>query len=168
MILVFLAVCMLPELRNNMNDTLIVAIGSEVMTDDAVGYHVLRFLQKESVQADFVELGMDLFRLRLFFKKHHSRVVIIDALKGDYPPGTILSFSYKDFHSKLDAKIRNIHHIGSIEAIEIMRTDDEKFAEAEVFFVGIIADVIDKGLELSKSVSNSIEAAAKEVKNLLK
>ena len=167
MIPVYLAVCTSQELRNKMYDTLIVAIGSKVMTDDAVGYHILQLLQKDNITADFVELGMDLFRLRLFFK-NHKRVIILDALKGDYPPGTVLSFKYQDFQSNLDAKIRSIHHIGSIEAIEIMRNADEKLANAEIHFVGIIVDVIDKGLELTNCVAQALPEAARTVKSLLK
>lgn len=135
------------------------------MTDDAIGHHVLQELQKESISADLVELGMDLFRLRLFFDKQHKKIIIIDALTGDYPPGTILSFSYQEFHSKLDAKIRNIHHIGSIEAIDIMRNADENLANAEIYFVGIIVEKIDKGLTLTKSVQKAIPKAVDAVKS---
>ncbi len=133
------------------------------MTDDAIGHHVLQELQKKSISADLVELGMDLFRLRLFFDKRHKKVIIIDALKGDYPPGTILTFSYQEFYSKLDAKIRNIHHIGSIEAIEIMRNADENLAQAEIFFVGVIVEKIDKGLTLTNYVQKAIPKAVEAV-----
>jgi hydrogenase maturation protease len=147
--------------------TLVVAIGSTVMTDDAVAHHVLEQLQQQAIAADFVDLGMDIFRLRLFLKDCHTRIIIIDALAGEYPPGTILTFSYEDFQDTLNAKLRNVHHIGSIEALEIMRLADESLAQKEIFFVGIIAQTIDKGLTLTPKVKKAIPQAVDMVKRLV-
>lgn len=166
MIHVYLAVCMSLELRNKMNDTLIVAIGSTVMTDDAIGHHILQVLEKRELHADFADLGMDLFKLRLFFKGHKN-LIIIDAIRGDYMPGTVLVFSYDEIKDKLEAKTRNIHHIGSIEALEIMRLSDEKLAQAKIQFVGIVVESIDKGLELTRRVQKSIIKAVEMIVDLL-
>ena len=149
-----------------MHNTLIVSLGSTVMTDDAIGHHVLQELQKLELKADFVDLGMDLFRLRLFFS-NHKKVIFIDALSGDYPAGTILSFTYTELKEKLHAKIRNVHRMGSIEALEIMRLDDSKLKEAEINFVGIVAEKIDKGLELTKDVAAVIPEAVQAVLTLI-
>jgi len=166
MIHVYLAVCMSLELRNKMNDTLIVSIGSTVMTDDAIGHHVLNSLQEKEIKADYADLGMDLFKLRLFFNEHKN-LIIIDAIIGDYKPGTVLVFSYDEIKDKLEAKTRNIHYIGSIEALEIMRLTDEKLAQAKIQFVGIVIESIDKGLELTRRVQKSIIKAVEMIVDLL-
>lgn len=150
-----------------MHDTLIVSLGSTVMIDDAIGHHVLQELQKLELKADFVDLGMDLFRLRLFFSDHR-KVILIDALSGKYPAGTVLSFTYKELKEKLQAKIRNIHQMGSIEALEIMRLDDKKLHDAEIYFVGIVVEKIDKGLELTKNVAAAIPEAVQAVLAIIK
>ena len=149
-----------------MHDTLIVSLGSSVMTDDAIGHHVIQELQKAKIKAELIDLGMDLFRLRLFFS-NHKKVIIIDALTGDYPTGTVLSFTYEELKEKLTAKIRNIHRMGSIEALEIMRLDDKELAAAEIFFVGIVVEKIDKGLELTEQVAEAIQEAITAVKKIL-
>ena len=149
-----------------MNDTLIVSIGSTVMTDDAVGHHVLNSLKEKEIEADLIDLGMDLFRLRLFFK-NHKNLIIIDSVMGDYPIGTVLVFSYEELNEKLEAKTRNIHHIGSIEALEIMRLADKRLAEAHIYFVGIVVEKIDKGLELTKKIRKSITKAVEMVLDLI-
>lgn len=149
-----------------MFDTLVVGIGSTVMTDDAVGHHVLLNLQQKNVPAEIVFLGQDLFKLRLFFKQH-KKVIIVDALQGEYPPGKVLVFDYKSILEKLEAKIRNIHFLGSIEVLQILRQADVNLQKAEIFLVGIIVQTIDKGLDLTEPVQKAIPKAVKEVIKLI-
>ncbi|NHJ85263.1 MAG: hydrogenase maturation protease [Asgard group archaeon] len=149
-----------------MADVLVIALGSTVMTDDAIGHHILSELQNQNLDADFAYLGTDIFRLRLYYK-NHKEIIIIDALTGDYPPGTVLNFHLDDINQKLEASIRNAHRIGAIEALKIMQNDDVNIANAKIFFVGIIAESLDKGLELSSSTKQAIPKAVNIVKQYL-
>jgi hydrogenase maturation protease len=150
-----------------MSDLLIVSIGSTVMTDDAIGHHILQSLEEKGVEADFFDLGLDLFKLRIVFDKH-KRIIILDAFSSSkHPPGKVLSYHYKDFQNKLEAKIRGIHQLGSIEALEIMRLADEDLARAEIYFVGIVIEKIDKGFELTSTIEKAISKAVKTVEELL-
>ncbi|MFW9922729.1 MAG: hydrogenase maturation protease [Candidatus Thorarchaeota archaeon] len=149
-----------------MPDTLIVAIGSSVMTDDAIGHHIIKQLEQLNVNAEVVDLGMDLFRLRLLFH-NQKRIIIVDAMKGNYPPGTILEYKYQKNQDLLEAKIRDIHHIGSIEALDIMCLADIDLAKIDIYFVGVIIETIEKGLELSPEIKNAIPNAVEKIISLI-
>ncbi len=150
-----------------MASTLIVSLGSTVMSDDAIGHKILDELQKRKVQADYVKLDTDIFKLRLYFK-NHKRVIIIDALTGDFPVGTIFSSKLKDITEKFTASIRSAHRIGSIEALKIMQVDDKQLAEAEIIFFGIVVKVIDKGLTISSEVQVALPKAVDYLQFILK
>lgn len=149
-----------------MVDTLIISLGSTVMRDDAIGHHVLDKLIEQKINADMIKLDTDIFKLRLHYKEH-KRLLILDALIGDYPPGTILVFSIDEINEHLKAKIRHAHAVGSIEALQIMRMQDGNLQNAEIFFIGIVAEVIDKGLSLSKSVQKAIPKTIEKIINLI-
>ena len=138
------------------------------MKDDAIAHHVIDKLSDlELDNVDLVKLDTDIFKLRLHYQ-NHKRIIIVDSLIGNYPPGTVLSFSSDEIDSKLAAKIRHAHSIGSIEALKIMQLDNVKLAKAKVFFVGIVAEEIDKGLTVSKSVYASIPKAIDVILELIK
>ncbi|MBN1328029.1 MAG: hydrogenase maturation protease [Candidatus Heimdallarchaeota archaeon] len=150
-----------------MASTLVVSLGSTVMSDDAIGHLILDELQKrENKTVDYIKLDTDIFKLRLYFK-NHKRLIIIDALTGDFPVGTIFSSNLKDLNEKFTATIRSAHRIGSIEALKIMQADDTKLANAEVIFFGIIVKLIDKGLTLSPEVQIAIPKAVDFLQKML-
>lgn len=146
---------------------LIVALGSTVMTDDAIGHYILNRLKtNEEIDADFVDLDTDIFRLRLHYKGQQT-IIVLDALSSGGKPGTVLSFSSGEFQEKLEGFILNSHMIGSIEGLKIMQTVDDNLKNAKIFFVGIVASKIQKGTKISPVVEKAIDKAVIEVKKIL-
>ncbi len=150
-----------------MYKTIVVAIGSTIMTDDAVGHFVLRELQKRDIPADFSDLDTDIFRLRLDYN-NHQHIIIVDALVGYEDPGTVKVFSFDEFHERLEGKIWSPHLLGVIEALDIMRTVDEDMAKATVHLVGIVVEKLDVGMELTENVASSIISAADSVEKIVR
>ena len=146
---------------------LIACVGSTVRTDDGVGYRILQQLQQEDITADYADLGTDIFRLRLYFQKYHQHVIILDALLGDIEPGKVKTFSYSEFKDKLEGKILNAHLLGVVEGLQIMRELDDSLKNTRITFVGITAENIDKGLELTPKVEQAVPVAVKTIKNML-
>jgi hydrogenase maturation protease len=150
-----------------MPKALVVCVGSTVMRDDGVGFHVLERVKKSGTNTDFADLGTDIFRLRLHYNDHNP-VIIIDALRGGGNPGDVLVFSSSEFENKLEGKIRHAHLLGVLEGINIMREVDDKLKTAEIFLIGIVADTIDKGLSLTPIVQKAIPKAANTISSLLR
>jgi hydrogenase maturation protease len=136
------------------------------MGDDGIGFELLNQLKERNIKADFVDLGTDVFRLRLFYD-NHSTIIFLDALNGGGRPGDVLIFSHQDFENKLTGCIRDVHHIGFYEALKLMKLVDLSLAQTDFFLVGIVAEKIESGLELSQSVKASIPHAVDKIISLI-
>ena len=145
---------------------LVVALGSTVMQDDGVGARILWELEGRGLAAEFVELGTDLLRLRLFFDRHPV-IILLDALRGGAEPGSVLVFSAEDFQARLEGKFQNPHHLGVVEAVGLLKAVDERLSAAEFHLVGVVAETIDKGEELTPVVAGAVVEAANAVERLL-
>ncbi len=150
-----------------MTRPLVVALGSTVMGDDGLGSRVLKELEKHRPDAELVELGTDILKLRLFFTGQ-KKLIILDALRGDEEPGTVLVFQGSQFQDRLSGDFRNPHMLGVVEGLALMRSVDPVMAAAEVFLVGVVAERIDKGEELSPVVEAALPEAVAEVLRLIR
>lgn len=146
---------------------LVVALGSSVMQDDGVGAAILAELRGRGLQAELVELGTDLLRLRLFFDGHPT-VILLDALRGGGEPGSVLSFSGDELQARLEGKLRNPHLMGVVEGLGILKAVDSEVAKAEFHLVGVVAETIDKGESLSPVVEQAVVKAADRVEALVR
>jgi hydrogenase maturation protease len=144
------------------NPILLVALGSPLMQDDGVGIKILEELQRRGVKADYIDLGTDIFRLRIFFN-NHSKIVVVDALTGGGSPGSVFIYHQTDFKKKLTGIIKNSHHLSFYETIELLRMADPNLAKTEIYLVGVVAKKIDKGIKLSRPVEQAIQRAADTV-----
>ncbi len=79
------------------NDILVLALGNDILGDDAVGLHAARSLAASGIGGvDIVESREAGFALLDLMQGYHA-VVIIDAMhSGRVPPGTIHHFSHAD------------------------------------------------------------------------
>ena len=86
----------MPEGKNSR--TLVLALGNDILGDDAVGFHAARQLRSESIAGvDVVETGEAGLAL-LDHLEGYDRAVILDAIAtGRCKPGTVLSWHRKDF-----------------------------------------------------------------------
>jgi hydrogenase maturation protease len=84
-----------------MNPTVVLALGNDILGDDAVGFHAARRLRAEPLEGvDVVESGETGLAL-LDLLEGYDRALLLDAVAaGDHPPGTILEYGPQDF-SKL-------------------------------------------------------------------
>ena len=91
------------------NAVLLLALGNDIMGDDAVGLHVARALQGHFVGVDVVETPVAGFAL-LDFMSGYECVLIVDAIwTGNALPGTIREFKPTDFSSNVSS---SPHYVG--------------------------------------------------------
>jgi hydrogenase maturation protease len=71
---------------------LIAGVGNVLLSDDGVGVHAVRELQKNPMPGVTVaEIGTAIFH-GLHFLENAEHVLVIDATKGGKPPGTVYVF----------------------------------------------------------------------------
>ena len=144
--------------------SLVAGVGSDIMSDDAIGHEVIKALEKASCECDLAYLGTDIFRLHLHYRGH-ERVIVVDALKG-VDPGSVHVFYQDDFH-RLDGFIRHSHLLGIIEALNIMSLITPGLSEAKKIVVGVGAETIQPGMELSPAAKKGVALAVEKIMAIL-
>ncbi len=144
---------------------LILGVGNSIQMDDGIGVHVLEELKKISLPGN-VELfdggtaGFDLINV----VSERKKVVVIDAVNGGEPPGTIYRFTPEDIKSR-NIMYDSLHQLGIIESLQMAKLLD-KYPEECVIF-GVEPNEIDWGLELTEplkiKVPKIIELVLKEL-----
>ncbi|NJE84536.1 hydrogenase maturation protease [Thermococcus sp. CX2] len=146
--------------------TLILALGNELMKDDGVGLKVGRLLAEKGYNV--LEVGTDIFRLQSHYSGE-ERLIIIDAILSEkFKPGEIIHVSGDEVFEKLKAEIRSAHFMGAIDGLKLLMALDERLANVEIHFVGIVAKEIDLGMELSEEVEKALPKVVELVEELAK
>jgi hydrogenase maturation protease len=94
-----------------------------------------------------------------------SRLIVVDAVKGGGPPGSIYRFDIKDAPTYPDEYKTSVHQIGILEVIHLSELIGET---PETTIIGVEPKSLDMGMELSPEVqakvSRIIELVLEEVK----
>lgn len=132
----------------------ILGVGNELLSDEGVGVHVAKELEKREMPAgvEVFEGGTEGFGLlNLICDTDH--LVVIDSLKGGGKPGSIYRFNIKDAPDCPDSFKTSVHQIGILEVINLSGLIG-KTPETVVF--GIEPKKITTGMELSSEVRDKI------------
>ncbi len=104
-----------------MREVLVLGCGNPFAGDDAVGLHVVRALKAEELPAgvNVVEAGTPGLNL-LDFWEGYDRVVVVDAVRAELPPGTVRLFSPEDLEKRLAFPVSQ-HGFDLADALELGR-----------------------------------------------
>ncbi len=136
-------------------DILVMGVGSVLMKDEGTGVLAIEELQRRFLFPPNVELldggtsGIEL--LSYISRKDH--LIIIDAIKGGSPPGTVLKVEGADVPARFRTRI-SPHQIGLSDLLAAASLTDE-LPKALVLF-GIEPKVIEMGLGLSGDVEEGM------------
>ena len=143
----------------------VLGVGNLLLSDEGVGVHVENKLMEMDLppEVDVVEGGTDGFRL-MNVVTGAARLIVVDAVKGGGPPGSIYRFGIKDAPTYPDEYKTSVHQIGILEVVHL----SELVGEApETTIIGVEPKSLDMGMELSPEVkaklSRIIELVLEEV-----
>ncbi|PYQ31806.1 MAG: hydrogenase maturation protease [Acidobacteria bacterium] len=143
--------------------TAIYGIGNILMGDDGAGPAVIRHLSAHYTLGDgavLEDLGTPSLDLPSYLIGY-DKVVFIDAVAADAPPGTIRVYS-RDEITAVAPGIRISPHEPSInDALIIL--DFAGNAPRDVVLVGIVPETLDGGIALSQAVADAVPRAAEVV-----
>nr|WP_246194690.1 HyaD/HybD family hydrogenase maturation endopeptidase [Allochromatium palmeri] len=141
-------------------------MGNLLLGDEGVGVHVLRRLECDYSFEPAITLvdggtsGLDL--LPLF--ADHRRILMIDAIALDAPPGHIAVFRDADIRSVLNHKL-SVHHLGVSDLLALVQLLD--YGPTEIVLVGIVPECLELTLDLSSPVTAAIPAVIEQVGSIL-
>ena len=145
-------------------ESLILALGNELMKDDGVGLKAGRILAQKGYNV--IEIGTDIFRLQRHYNGE-ERLIIIDAiLSEEFRPGEVIYLSGEEIFEKLKAEIRSAHFMGAVDGLKLLMALDERLKNAELHFIGVVAKEVELGMELSEEVEKAIPRVVELVEKL--
>jgi hydrogenase maturation protease len=141
----------------------IVGIGNVLMGDDALGPYVIKRIESEYRLPPYVSLieagtpGLDL--IALFFE--FDILVLVDTIRAAGAPGEIRKYNREDLLKKAPILSVSPHDPGLREALLTLQIARETPQEATL--IGVIAENVDLGRDLSDSVKGAVPHVIEEV-----
>jgi hydrogenase maturation protease len=143
--------------------TLVLGIGNNLLTDEGVGIHVIRYLQTHHADIPDVEY-MDGGTLSFTLAEPIASVdglIVVDATRLDGPPGTMGVFENAEMDVFLKGKRSNVHEVSLTDLMDMTRLTDD--LPKQRCLVGIQPGVMDWGETPTSEVAAMIPTAAERV-----
>ena len=133
---------------------MILGVGNLLLSDEGVGVHVANKLMEMDLPAgvEVIEGGTDGFRL-MNVVTEADRLIVVDAVKGGSPPGSIYRFDIKDAPSSPDAYKTSVHQIGILEIVHLSELIGQT---PETTVIGVEPKSLEMGMALSPEVQEKI------------
>jgi hydrogenase maturation protease len=145
----------------------IFGIGNLLQRDEGVGVHLINQLEKDysfSPRINLIDggtMGTDL----LHYLEQNDKIIILDAVNFNEPPGFIGVIKNDDILRRLNTKL-SIHHLGIRDVLSSARLLD--IEPSEIYLIGIQPKNIEMGTDLTDEIkqktSKMIEEAIKKLR----
>jgi hydrogenase maturation protease len=132
----------------------ILGVGNLLLSDEGVGVHVANELLKTNLppEVSVIEGGTDGFRL-LNIITEADRLIVIDALKGDAPPGSIYRFDIGEVRNSPAGFKTSVHQIGILEVLDLSELIGKT---PHTTVIGIEPKSLEMGMDLSPEIKTKI------------
>ena len=144
--------------------TLIIGLGNPLLRDDAVGLHVARRVRAALAGRDDAEVVEESCGgLRLMERMvGYDRAILIDAIRGDRTPGTVLTLDPREVHTQHSA---SAHDVNLPTALALGRRTGARLpSDDQLRIIAIeVEDVETFGEEMTPAVEAAVPRAAAQV-----
>jgi len=140
---------------------LILGIGNVLLTDDGVGIHAVRLLEKDPPpKTRIVDGGTDLLSVAPFLEQC-SKALVIDAMDAGEWPGTLCRCMAIDLANP--GQRHSLHELGLLSVMEFIEHDHRP----ELHILGVQPARITFGMELSQEVSAVMPQIVKAARSII-
>ena len=144
--------------------TLVLGIGSPILTDDGVAIHIVKQLNKAKLDAD-IELaatgGLGIIEMVVGY----DRLILVDAIITGNELGTIFELSLDELQTHPPVHFASTHDVSFIAALKLGRElMPEKMPSEIIIFAIEVEDITTFGEECTPKVQEAIP----QVINLIK
>lgn len=142
---------------------LVLGLGNDLLSDEAVGIRVVRFLAEHSLLPPEVVLldGGTLSFTLAGPLAAASGLILVDAARLGIAPGGVQLHEGAAMDLKLAGSRRSVHEVSLADLLDIARLTDT--LPVRRCLVAIEPERIDWGLDLTPAVAQAVPQAAKEV-----
>jgi hydrogenase maturation protease len=145
-----------PEKGEKLSDgrILILGVGNLLLRDEGIGVHVAQRMMGMDFppEVDVLEGGTDGFGL-MHVILQASHLILIDAVKGGGPPGSIYRFGIEDCPPFPDTFKTSVHQISILEVINLSSLVGPT---PKTTVIGVEPKCMDMGMDLSPDIEGKI------------
>jgi hydrogenase maturation protease len=146
---------------NDQSEIVIAGMGNLLMRDDGVGIHAVRSLENNPPQGvRVIDVGTAILHA-LPLLEDARRVLVIDAVRGGGPPGSIYFLDASD--AELRSRASSVHSWGFLEALKLMG----RGPGPEIRVLGVEPAEVDYGMELSPAVEGVLNDVVSMVRRIV-
>jgi len=133
---------------------LILGVGNLLLSDEGVGVHIARTLMEMAFppQVRVVEGGTDGFGL-MHILLEADRLILVDAIRGGGPPGSIYRFEIEDCPPFPDTYKTSVHQISILEVINLSGLIG---SPPRTTIIGVEPKCLEMGMDLSPEIQAKI------------
>lgn len=149
------------------NKITVLGIGNILLQDEGFGVRVVETMNAgysfpENVQVlDGGTLGMELLR----YVMDTDKLLIVDAVSGDLPPGSLYEFANDAVKAYFKEKV-SMHELGIQDVLAALSILEKPVQDIVV--IGVQPEVMDIGLELTLKVAEQVPAVVDRILQILK
>ena len=150
-----------------MKPTVVIGLGSTLMSDEGVGVHLLRALAEKHSNApgiEFHEIGTALMRA-LHLMSGREKAVLLDCAFMNEAPGTLRRFAPTDVRSVKSLPDLSLHEGDLFRVLRLLGIIEE--APKQIVIFGIQPASIEPGETLSPLLQERFEEYCREIEREL-
>jgi len=141
---------------------IVCGIGNLLLQDEGVGVHVVRELKSLDLppSVEILEAGVSLLDFLSDLQKA-DRLILIDAMKADGPPGSIYLLDARELTQRPANHPLSLHQVGALDILRIMALEGDP---PPCLVIGIEPASLDWGLEPSPLIKAQMPEILRAVK----
>jgi len=145
-----------------MKQITVLGVGNILMQDEGFGVRVVEQLLKQysfpqNVQIlDGGTLGMELLR----FLIETDKLILVDAVDGSLPPGSLYHFQNNEVKAYFKEKV-SMHELGIQDVLAIMDVMEKPIQE--IMILGVQPLTVDIGLEMTPIVAEKVDEIGEQI-----
>lgn len=145
-----------------MEKVTVLGVGNILLSDEGFGVRVTEYLLRRFRFSDSVEvidggtMGYELLR----FLHGTDKLILVDAIKGSHPPGTVYRFTGEEVKTYYRQKV-SMHQLGIQEVLTMLNISDKPIAEMIV--LGVQPASLEMSLDLSHVTAPLVETVSIEI-----
>jgi len=147
--------------------TLILGVGSSILTDDSVGLVVAGILKERLTSRDDVDVGFNEeagFSL-LEESLGYDRMAVVDSILTGREPGTVMRLDLSDLGRTIHSN--SPHGANLATVMELGRQQEMDVPSVVVIYAIEVVDVLTFGEELTPALAARVDAIADEIESEL-
>jgi hydrogenase maturation protease len=139
---------------HNRKKTVVLGVGNLLFSDEGVGVHVVNKLMEMALPPEVEVIdgavgGLGLMNVVM----GADRLIVIDAVKGGGPPGSIYRLGAEDLTTYPDVYKMSVHEIG---VLEVIRLSGLMGHTPKTTVIGVEPKSLETGMELSPEIQSKV------------